>query len=67
MTCNQLILLMEVRRGYDENDIRWGGTTNRDLKRLMADGYIQEGSAFGLMLTVKGAKLCDILMEVAAL
>jgi len=67
MTANQVIVLLDVHRGF-KRDIH-PGTIERDLQTLMRDAVIDTGSGphFEFELTEKGDKLVKRLLEQADL
>ena len=61
MTCNQLIVLMDVRRGFREEGHM--GTMNDDIEMLKNAGLIESGERFPLQLTEAGAALSDEVLK----
>lgn len=69
MTCNQLIVLLDVHRGFSRD--RHLGTMDRDLLRLERDGLIRRGacdvSSFDYDLTDRGEEVVETVLKVANL
>lgn len=70
MTCNQVIVLMDCRRGFDAS--RHSGTLNSDLRRLQSMGLVESGrrsdwsrsDSFEWELTSKGDKVVKGMLAV---
>ena len=67
MTCNQLIVLLDIHRGF--NVKRHMGTLERDLVLLKVHGFITESSEdnFYYQVTDKGERFCNLLKEQGSL
>lgn len=69
MTSNQLILLLDVRRGFSREGHT--GTLNKDIEYLKGWGLIEVGvspltvDGFRYRLTEDGEKVCDSILKEA--
>lgn len=57
MTCNQAIVLLDVRRGFSRT--RHSGTVDNDLSILKRAGFIEEDKWGNWALTETGGAVCD--------
>jgi len=66
MTCNQVIVLMDCRRGF--NASRHNGTLSEDLRQLQAWGLVEPGrpGCFDWELTIKGDQAARVITAAAA-
>ena len=69
MTANQVIVLLDIRRGFDKS--RHPGTVDGDVKRLLKAGLVCPWNsvvkAFPYKLTAKGHEVVERLLEQADL
>jgi predicted transcriptional regulator len=65
MTANQVIVLLDVSRGFDKS--RHLGTVDEDVKKLLKENLIKEGGGFTYELTWKGKAVVDRILEQAEL
>jgi Mn-dependent DtxR family transcriptional regulator len=65
MTANQVIVLLDVHRGFDKTI--HPATVNGDLVELCGRGLIRPSRSFEFELTEKGDKLVKRLLEQADL
>jgi hypothetical protein len=61
MTANQVIVLLDIKRGFNKS--RHLGTVDEDVKMLLKEGLIKEGASFPYELTETGEVLTEKILE----
>jgi len=67
MTVNQVIVLLDIRRGFDKS--RHHGTVDEDVKMLLKAGLVCQWNhkAFPYILSARGQEVVERLLEQAAI